>query len=111
MAATATKSKAKKSKKINIEPIGDRIVVRRDESAETTSGGIILPDTAQDKPARGVVLAVGNGRILSDGSRSKMQLSSGDRILFSSYAPDEITVDGEELLLMREDDVMAVIED
>lgn len=109
MAATATKKK-KKSTKVNIQPIGDRIVVRRDESEETTVGGIILPDSAQDKPARGTVLSVGDGKILADGTRSKMQLSKGDHILFSSYAPDEITVDGEELLLMREDDVIAVFE-
>jgi len=107
MPATATK---KKSTKINIQPIGNRIVVRRDDSEDTTAGGIILPDSAQDKPARGVVLAVGDGKLLSDGTRSQMQLSKGDRVLFSSYSPDEIEIDGEELLLLREDDVMAVIE-
>ncbi len=107
MAATATKSK--KSAKVNIQPIGDRIVVRRDDSESTTNGGIILPDSAKDKPARGVVICVGNGKLLNDGTRSKMQLSKGDHVLFSSYAPDEIEIDGEELLLMREEDVIAVI--
>ena len=110
MAATATKKKQKKSTKVNVQPIGDRIVVRRDESVDTTSGGIILPESAKDKPARGVVLAVGEGKVLSSGERSKMQLNVGDHILFSSYAPEEISVDGEDFLLMREDDVIAVFE-
>jgi len=108
MAATATKGK--KSTKINLQPIGDRIVVRRDVSEDTTSGGIILPDSAQDKPVRGIVLCIGDGKILADGTRSKMQLAKGDHVLFSSYAPDEISVDGEDLLLMREEDVIAVFE-
>ncbi|HMO12659.1 MAG TPA: co-chaperone GroES [Pirellulaceae bacterium] len=108
MAATATKTK--KSIKLNLQPIGDRIVVRRDDSESTTSGGIILPDSAKDKPAKGVVLSVGNGKLLNNGNRSKMQLSIGDHVLFNSYAPDEIVIDGEELLLMREEDVIAVFE-
>lgn len=108
--ATTTKKKKSKSA-ISLQPIGDRIVVERESSEGVTSGGIVLPDSAKDKPSRGVVVSIGDGRLLKDGSRSKMQLKVGDRIIFSSYAPEELKVDGEEYLLMREDDVMAVIED
>ena len=108
MAATATK-KAKKVK-LNLQPIGERIVVQRDEFEETTAGGIVLPDSAKDKPARGTVVAVGTGRLLDDGSRAPMQLSVGDRVLFSSYAPEELKVGDNEVLLMREEDVLAIID-
>lgn len=109
MATTAKKKKAKTA--VAIQPIGDRIVVEREISEDVTSGGIVLPDSAKDKPARGTVISVGNGRLLNDGSRSQMQLKKGDRVIFSSYAPEELKFDGEEYLLMREDDVLAVIED
>jgi chaperonin GroES len=104
--ATATKKKSK----VSIQPIGDRIVVERESSEETTSGGILLPDSAKDKPSRGVVVSVGTGRLLDDGTRAAMQLQVGDRVIFSSYAPEELTVNDQEYLLMREDDVLAVIE-
>ena len=104
--ATATK----KTSKVSIQPIGDRIVVERESSEETTSGGILLPDSAKDKPSRGVVVSVGTGRLLDDGTRAAMQLQVGDRVIFSSYAPEELTVNDNEYLLMREDDVLAVIE-
>jgi len=104
--AAATKKKSK----ISIQPIGDRIVVERESSEETTAGGILLPDSAKDKPSRGVVVSVGTGRLLDDGSRSELQLKVGDRVIFSSYAPEELTVNDQEYLLMREDDVLAVIE-
>ena len=104
--AAATKKKSK----ISIQPIGDRIVVERESSEETTAGGILLPDSAKDKPSRGVVVSVGTGRLLDDGSRSELQLKVGDRVIFSSYAPEELTVNDNEYLLMREDDVLAVIE-
>jgi len=104
--ATATKSKSK----VRLQPIGERIVVQREESEETTAGGIVLPDSAKEKPARGVVVAVGNGKLLSDGTRVESQLSTGDRVLFSSYAGETVEVDDVEYLLMREDDVLAVIE-
>ena len=104
--AAATKKKSK----ISIQPIGDRIVVERESSEETTAGGILLPDSAKDKPSRGVVVSVGTGRLLDDGSRSELQLKVGDRVIFSSYAPEEWTVNEQEYLLMREDDVLAVIE-
>jgi len=104
--ATATK----KQSKIRLQPMGDRIVVKRVESEETTAGGIVLPDSAREKPARGTVVAIGSGRLLDDGSRAASQLSNGDVILFSSYAGEQVEIDDVEYLLMREDDVLAVIE-
>ncbi|MBL6725895.1 MAG: co-chaperone GroES, partial [Rubripirellula sp.] len=81
---------AKKSAKIRLQPMGERIVVQRVESEETTAGGIVLPDSAREKPARGTVVAVGSGRLLDDGSRSESQLSAGDVVLFSSYAGETV---------------------
>lgn len=104
--ATATKGKTR----IKLQPLGDRVVVQREESEEKTSGGILLPDTAKDKPARGSVISVGNGKLLDDGSRSALQVKVGDRVIFSSYAGETFKVDDQELLLMREDDILAVIE-
>ena len=106
MPATATKKKAK----ISIQPLGDRVVVERDESEDVTSGGIVLPDSAKDKPSRGTIVSVGTGKVLDDGSRGKMQVNKGDRILFTSYAPETISIDDEEYLLMSESDILAVIE-
>jgi len=106
--ATATKSK--KKAKLQIQPLGDRVVVERDESKETTSGGIVLPDTAKDKPVRGTVIALGTGRLLDDGSRSEFQVKVGDRVLFHQFGPEAINVGEEEYLLMREDEILAVIE-
>lgn len=105
--ATATKTKSK----IKLEPLGDRVVIEREESEEKTKGGILLPDTAKDKPARGRVVAVGNGKLLDDGRRSEMQVKVGDRVIFSSYAGETFKVDDRELLLMREEDVLAVVDD
>ena len=104
--ATATKSK----KKLGVEPIGERILVERDSSEETTAGGIVLPDSAQDKPSQGTVLALGSGRILADGSRSDFTVKVGDKILFTTYGPEELNVGDNEYLLMREDDVLAILE-
>lgn len=106
--ATAVKKKSKKN--IGIQPLGERIVVEREASESTTSGGIVLPDSAKDKPSRGVVVSVGDGRLLDDGSRSELQVKVGDRVIFSSYAPEELKVGDNAYLLMREDDVLAVIE-
>jgi chaperonin GroES len=103
--ATATK----KQSKIRLQPMGERIVIKRVESEETTAGGIVLPDSAREKPARGTVVAVGSGRLLDDGSRAESQLSNGDIVLFSSYAVEPVEIDDVEYLLMREDDVLAVI--
>ena len=104
--ATATKSKSK----TKLQPLGDRIVVIRDESSDVTAGGIVLPESAKDKPARGKVVSVGDGKLLSDGSRGSFQVKKGDRVLFSSYAGETIEIDDTEYLLMREEDVLAVLE-
>jgi chaperonin GroES len=107
--ATATKKKSASG--IKLEPLGDRVVLTRDESESKTTGGILLPDSAKDKPARGRVVSVGNGKLLDDGTRGKLQVKVGDRVIFSSYAGETFRVDDEELLLMREDDILAIIED
>lgn len=104
--ATATKSKSA----IKLQPLGDRVVIEREESEETTAGGIVLPDAAKDKPARGKVVAVGDGRLLDDGSRSELQVKPGDRVIFSSYAGETILIGEEEVMLMQEDQILAVIE-
>lgn len=109
--ATATKTKKKSKASVNLQPLGDRVVVEREESEATTAGGIVLPDSAQDKPARGTVISIGSGRLLDDGSRSQMQVQKGDRVLFSSYAGETFKVGDDEYLLMREDDILAVIEE
>ena len=106
MPATATKKKGK----ISIQPLGDRVVVERDESEDVTSGGIVLPDSAKDKPSRGTVVAVGTGKLLDDGTRGEIQVAQGDRVLFTSYAPETITIDDEEYLLMSEGDILVVVD-
>jgi chaperonin GroES len=108
--AVTTKPKAKNRTSIKLQPLGDRVVAERDETDEMTTGGIYLPDNAKDKPARGVVVSVGDGRLLKDGSRAKMQVKVGDRILFTSYGPDEIKIGESEYLLMREEDILAIID-
>ena len=94
---------------MKLEPLHDRIIVKRVEAATKTAGGIIIPDSAQEKPKEAKVVAVGPGKILEDGSRSTMNVKKGDTVLFTSYAGDEIKVDGEELLIMREDDILVVV--
>ena len=95
---------------MNVKPLGDRIVVRRSASQEKTAGGILLPDSAQNKPQKGTVLAVGPGRRLKDGGLSKMQLKVGDVVLFTNWAGDEFKGShGDNVLLMREEDVLAVL--
>jgi chaperonin GroES len=93
-----------------IVPLGDKILVKRLEAVEKTKGGIVLPDTAKEKPKEGRVIAVGDGKLLDDGTRAKSSLKKGDRILFSAYAGSEVTLEGDEYLIMGEDDVLAVIE-
>jgi chaperonin GroES len=106
----AKKKAAKKAKgKLTLQPLGDRVVVERDESEEVTAGGIVLPDTAKDKPARGKVISVGDGRLLDDGTRAPFQVKVGDHVLFSSYAGEDFKMDDRELVLMREEDILAVI--
>lgn len=104
--ATATKKKAK----LNIQPLGDRIVVQREVSNEKTEGGIYLPDSAKDKPTRGTIVSIGDGKLLDDGSRSELQVQVGDHVLFTSYAGENIEIGDTEYLLMSESDVLAVIE-
>ncbi len=95
---------------MRVEPIGDKVVVKRLDAEQTTSGGIVLPDTAREKPLQGRVLSVGDGRRLPDGSRVQPQIREGDRVVFHPYAGTEVQVDGEELLIMSEDDVLGVLE-
>ncbi len=94
---------------MRIEPLGDKIVVKRLEAVETTAGGIVLPESAKEKPTQGKVLSVGAGKMLDDGSRGGLQVAEGDRVLFSSYSGSEIDVDGETLLIMSENDVLAIL--
>ncbi len=94
---------------IKIRPLGDKVLVRRVEAEEKTAGGIVLPDTAKEKPKRGKIIAVGQGRLLDDGKRAKMQVKKGDEVLFSSYAGTDITVDAKEMMIMSEDDILAII--
>jgi chaperonin GroES len=110
--STATKPNKKKatSEGIKIQPLGDRVVVEREESESKTAGGIVLPDSAKDKPSRGTVIAVGDGKLLDDGTRSKLQVKIGDKVLFTSYAPEQIKISDQELLLMREEDILAIID-
>ncbi len=96
---------------MKIRPLYDRIVVKRIEEQETVTGGIIIPDTAKEKPQEGEVVAVGKGKRLEDGKLIPLDVKAGDRILFGKYSGSEIKVDGEEFLIMREDDVLGVIED
>jgi len=96
---------------MKIRPLYDRIVVKRIEEQETVQGGIIIPDTAKEKPQEGEVVAVGQGKRLEDGKLVPLDVKAGDRILFGKYSGSEIKVDGEEFLIMREDDVLGVIED
>jgi len=95
---------------MRIEPLGDKVVVKRTEAEETTAGGIVLPDAAREKPQQGRVLSVGSGRMMEDGSRGELQVKEGDRVLFSSYAGTEIEVDGGPLLIMNESDILAVMQ-
>jgi len=106
MPATATKKKSK----IKLQPLGDKVVVEREESEDITSGGIVLPDSAKDKPSRGTIISVGTGKQLDDGSRGEMSVKKGDHVLFTSYAPETIILDDDEYLLMSESDILAVIE-
>ena len=93
----------------NLKPLGDRVVVKALEREEVTKSGIYLPDTAKEKPQEGRVEAVGPGRILDNGERSKMELKEGDTVLFAKYAGTEFKLDGEDLLILRESDILAVI--
>lgn len=95
---------------MKLRPLQDRILVKRVEEETKTKGGIIIPDTAKEKPAEGKVVAVGNGKLGDDGKRIPLEIKKGDRILFGKYSGTEVKIEGEEHLIMREDDVLAVIE-
>jgi chaperonin GroES len=101
---TKTKSKT------NIRPLGDRVLVERVEAEARTAGGILLPDSAKEKPREGKVLAIGNGRVLDNGERSTFSVKVGDRVLFTSYGGTEVKSVGNEYLIMREEDILGVIE-
>ncbi|MEN6559032.1 MAG: co-chaperone GroES [Thermoguttaceae bacterium] len=106
----AKKKEATDPSKIKLQPLGDRVVVEREESETMTAGGIVLPDSAKDKPTRGKIVSVGDGRLSDCGVRCPLQVKVGDRVLFSSYAGDSFMVGTRELLLLREEDILAVIE-
>ncbi len=95
---------------MKIRPLHDRILVKRIEEEEKTKGGIIIPDTAKEKPQEGKVIAVGKGRVLEDGRVQELSVKKGDKILFSKYAGTEIKLEGEEHIIIREDDVLAILE-
>ena len=94
----------------NIKPLHDRVIVRRIEEGEQVRGGIIIPDTAKEKPQEGEVVAVGDGKYKEDGTRQTLDVKKGDRVLFGKYSGSEIKIDNEELLIMREDEILGVIE-
>ncbi len=97
-------------KKLKIRPLHDRVIVKRLEEEKLSPGGIVIPDTASEKPAQGEVIAVGNGKVLENGEIRTLDVKKGDRILFGKYSGNEVKVDGVEYLVMREDDIMGVIE-
>jgi chaperonin GroES len=95
---------------MKLVPLNDKIIIKRIEAEEKSPGGIVLPDTAREKPRQGKVLSLGDGKLLTTGKRSSFHVKEGDRVLFSSWAGSEIKVDGEELLIMTEDDILAVLQ-
>jgi chaperonin GroES len=95
---------------MKLRPLHDRVIVKRVEEEKLSAGGIVIPDSATEKPIRGKVLSVGNGKILENGEVRKLDVKKGDTVLFGKYSGTEVKVDGEELLVMREDDIMAVVE-
>ena len=94
---------------MKLRPLHDRVIVRRTEEERLSPGGIVIPDTAKEKPIRGEVLAVGNGKLLDDGKVRPLDVQVGDQVLFGKYSGTEVKVDGEELVVMREDDIMAIL--
>ncbi len=96
--------------KVKIRPLGDKVLIKRLEAEERTAGGIVLSDTAKEKPKRGIVQAVGDGKLLDSGERSKLQVAKGNQVIFSSYAGTEIKVDGDEYLLIDESEILAIVD-
>jgi chaperonin GroES len=107
--AKKDKKESSVDEKVQLQPLGDRVVIEREESESVTAGGIVLPDSAKDKPTRGSVISVGEGKLNKDGKRTALQVKAGDRVLFTSYAGEQFKLGDRELLLMREDDILAVI--
>jgi len=95
---------------MKIRPLQDRVIVKRVERDQKTKGGLYIPDTAKEKPIEGTVLAVGNGKVLEDGSVRKLDIKTGDRVLFGKYSGTEVKLEGEEHLILREDDILGVVE-
>lgn len=95
---------------MNVKPLGEKVLIKRLDVEGKTAGGIVLPDTAKEKPKEGKIVALGDGKLLKNGERTKFQVKKGDRVLFSSYGGTEVKIDGEEYLLMSEDEILAVIE-
>jgi chaperonin GroES len=96
--------------KVKLKPLGDKVVVQPTAREETTKSGIVLPDTAKEKPQEGTIVAVGTGRVLDDGKRAKLEVSEGQKVLYAKYAGTEIKLDGEEYLILSEKDILAVVE-
>jgi chaperonin GroES len=94
---------------MNLKPLNDRVIVKRLESETKTTGGIIIPDTAKEKPAEGEVVAVGTGKLLENGTRQQMQVAVGDKVLFGKYSGTEVKIEGKDHLILREDDILAVV--
>ncbi|GAB4149123.1 MAG: co-chaperone GroES [Planctomycetaceae bacterium] len=101
------KKSSKKAKKTKLVPLGDRVVLKRASAEQTTSGGIVLPDSAQDKPQRGEVVAVGEGYVRQDGTKTPLTVKEGDHVIFNSYGGEEVSLGDEEYLLLRESDILA----
>ncbi len=95
---------------VKLQPLGDRLVVKTTERETTTKSGLVLPDTAKEKPQEGEVLAVGPGKILDNGKRATLEIQAGQRVLFAKYAGTEVKIDGEEYLILRENDIMGIVE-
>jgi chaperonin GroES len=95
---------------MKLRPLHDRVVVERQEEREQKKGGIIIPDTAKEKPQEGLVIAVGNGKVSDEGKRVALDVKAGDRVLFGKYAGSDVTIDGKEYLIMREEDILAVLD-
>lgn len=95
---------------MKVRPLHDRVIVKRVDEEETTKGGIIIPDTAKEKPVEGEVVAVGDGKVADDGKKIPLEVKAGDKVLFGKYAGTEIQIEGEETLIMREDDIIAIVE-
>ena len=96
--------------KPNVKPIGEKIIVKRLDAEEKTAGGIVIPDSAKEKPKEGKIMALGDGKLLDSGERAKFQVKKGDRVIFASYAGTDVKIEGEEYIIMSEEDILAVVE-